>query len=261
MSWLSKELQGKKIYQCQELNNSLVVQAFSTKSSGNMALHTGDQSELVIGRRSIFLNNIGLQLDDLVAAKQVHGTNIAVINRDLRGAGAYSYENALPGTDALVTREIDIILSVFTADCFPIFIYDTETPAIGIVHAGWRGTINRIAGLAFEKMMTEFKTDPNKCYVAFGPAIGMDCFAVDPDLAAKFQKIYPEVVSENSNAPSREYKVDLNKFNLKLIQEIGVNPEKIIISGICTGCQTKEFYSYRVEKGTIGRMMGIIALK
>ena len=257
MSWVSKDLQGEKIYQCEELNTSGVVQAFSTKSFGNLALHTGDDSGQVVSRRKIFLSGMGLRLDDLVAAKQVHGTNIAVVSRHSRSQGAYMYENAIPGTDALITRETGIVLSVFTADCVPVFIYDPLTPAVGVAHAGWRGTLNRIAGLTVQKMIDEFQTDPAQCFVAFGPAIGFDCFEVDPDLAAKFEEIHPEAVAGSSTGS----RVDLGRFNSKILQELGVNEARIIDSGVCTSCRTGEFYSYRFEKGTIGRMMGVIALK
>lgn len=257
MGWIRKEIHGNIIYQCKELNNSVVVQAFSTKGSGNMALHTGDKPENVIARRESFLNSIGLGLDDLVAGKQMHGTNIAVIEKNLRGSGSRSYENAIPETDSLIAREPGIILSVFTADCVPIFIFDPETPAVGIVHAGWRGTINLIAGLTLKKMMAEFKTDPGKCLVAIGPAIGEDCFEVAPDLADKFIAVHPEIVIKNLD----RYVVDLSALNSIILQETGVNPANIFDSGICTVCQSKEFYSYRAEKGIMGRMMGVIALK
>lgn len=256
MSWFCKELYGKKTFQCEELNNSGVIQAFSTRDFGNMALHTGDEPGQVVIRRETFLTGIGLRLDDLIAGKQIHGTKISVVDHRLRGAGAHSYENAVPGTDALITRETGILLSIFTADCFPVFIYDPSTPAIGIAHAGWRGTINRIAFLTVKKMMEEFKADPTQFFIAFGPAIGSECFEVDPDLAAKFEELYPEVVLKNRNG----YWVDLGRFNSIILQEIGINPARIIDAGICTSCQPHDFYSYRFEKGTMGRMMGVIAL-
>jgi YfiH family protein len=261
MSW-SKETRsgfggGEVIYRCRNMNDSNVLQAFSTKTNGNMALHTGDDPEKVLQRRRTFLGTLGLELKCLVAGVQTHSVNVRLVTRQLAGAGAWDLATAVPDTDAFITRESGIILSIFTADCLPIFIYDPVTPSIGLAHAGWRGTLNRIAAKTLEEMVAVFHTNPSQCRVAIGPAIGTECFAVTEDVAGQFAAIFPETVHfDNSN-----YRVDLSEFNQKTLRNMGVPGQQITGSGLCTSCLREDFYSYRAENRTTGRMMGIISLR
>jgi polyphenol oxidase len=258
MSWFCEELAGLKKYRSAALNYPSIVQAFSSKDYGNMALHTGDLPAKVIENRQRFLNSLGLELANLVAAEQVHGTVVQVVDRQKVGCGAWTVQTSLTGTDALITRERGVILSIFTADCLPIFIYDPQTPAIGIVHAGWRGTIAQIAKLTIHKMVREFKTDPGNCMVTIGPSICANCFKVSVDVAEQFRVVNPRVVIQKES----DYQVDLGAFNAYLFQEVGIKPEQISITDLCTtGCHGEGFFSYRAEGGTMGRMMGIIALQ
>jgi polyphenol oxidase len=257
MSWFCKEHTGLKKYQLAALNDQSVVQGFSSRDYGNMALHTGDLRAKVIENRKRFLTSIELELANLVAAQQIHGTEIQVVKRPQIGSGATMVQTALPETDALITRERGVILAIFTADCLPVFIYDPMTPAIGIVHAGWRGTIAGIIKLTLAKMVHEFKTDPGYCRVGIGPSICATCFKVAPDVADQFRAVNPQVVKPTESG----YQVDLGAFNAHLFQAVGVKPEQIFRADICTSCRREEFFSYRAEGGTSGRMMGIIALK
>lgn len=259
MSWF-KEIRGGKdgevIYRCGNMNDPGVLQAFSTKMNGNMALHTGDEPKKVLQRRQAFLGALGLVLNNLVAGVQTHSVNVRLVTRQLAGAGAWDLDSAIPDTDALITREPGIILSTFTADCLPIFIYDPVTPSIGLAHAGWRGTLNGIAVKTLEGMAAMFGANPAQCRVTIGPAIGTECFAVSEDVAGQFAVAAPETVHFDNSS----YRVDLSEFNRRLLRNIGVPGEQIIGSGLCTSCLREDFYSYRAEK-TIGRMMGIISLR
>ncbi|MGE5582567.1 MAG: peptidoglycan editing factor PgeF [Bacillota bacterium] len=256
MGWYKENKDGLIAYRCQELNNPSVIQAFSTRSCGNMGLHTGDFWEQVVANRRLFLDLLGLDLKRLIAAQQIHGTMVERVDEKMAGAGALVFEEALSGTDALITRESGVILSIYTADCLPIFIYDSGTPAVGIVHAGWRGTIERIAEVTIDKMIRNFSTNPAACQVAIGPAICKRCFRVAEEVARKFAAIDPETVEETAGG----FEVDLQSFNLYLLQGMGVPKEQILVSDACTSCGREEFFSYRAECGSTGRMMGIIAL-
>lgn len=257
MSWQIKCNQGVEIYQTLSLNDSGLIQGFSTQSSGNLALHTGDVPEKVIERRRYFLKACGLELEQLVAANQVHGTNVRKVDRQLAGSGAFSFESALADTDALITEVPGIVLSIFTADCLPVFLYDPDTPAVAIIHAGWRGTLGRIVERTLEMMVDEYQTTPGRVRAAIGPAICSKCFQVNRDLADRFTKVDPIAVSGNSVG----YYVDLSGFNARLLVKAGVAPENIDLSGACTCCQPEKFFSYRGGNQTTGRMMGIISLK
>lgn len=131
MGWVETNLSGISFHQCQELNDHQVIQGFSARDSGNMALHIGDDLNKVIARRKSWLKALGLSLEQLVAGVQVHGTRVASIEETAAGSGAFSLNGAIPETDALITKKPGIILATFTADCIPIFIYDPAMPAIG----------------------------------------------------------------------------------------------------------------------------------
>lgn len=257
MGWVETDHSGIGFYQCSELNNQQVVQAFSTRNSGNMALHIGDDPAKVIARRERWLKVLGLSLERLVAGVQVHGTRVAVISLSTAGAGAFSLDGAIPETDALITNTPGIVLATFTADCIPIFIYDPVTPAVAVVHAGWRGTINRIATITVQRMTAEYGTVPGDCLVAIGPSICGACFRVDRQLAEGFGSIYPQVVTQDETGA----RVDLQAFNRMDLVALGVSPDHIYQTKLCTNCQPERFFSYRAEQGKTGRMMGIIALK
>lgn len=257
MGWVETNLSGISLYQCRELNDHQVIQGFSARNSGNMALHIGDDPNQVIIRRESWLKALGLSLEQLVSGVQVHGTRVALIEETAAGAGAFSLNGAIPETDALITKKPGIVLATFTADCIPIFIYDPATPAIGIVHAGWRGTIDEIATIAIKRMADEFGTIPGDCLIAMGPSICGACFRVDRQLAERFGKIHRQVVTEDESG----YRVDLQTFIRLDLIEIGVCPDHIYQTKLCTNCQPERFFSYRADHGKTGRMMGIIALK
>jgi polyphenol oxidase len=257
MNWFCDDTAGLKKYRASILNDATIVQAVSSRDYGNMALHTGDFPAQVIANRKRFLTSLGLGLDNLVVGEQTHSTTIQVISRQEIGSGALLQQTALPKTDALITRERNVVLGIFTADCLPIFIYDPKTPAIAVIHAGWRGTIAKIVRLTMDKMIHDFQTDPGNCRVAIGPSICPACFTVSLEVANAFYEVNPEVVNQAESG----YQVDLSDFNFRLLQASGVKPQNIVIADLCTGCHNENFFSYRIEKGTLGRMMGIIALQ
>lgn len=257
MGWVETSLSGISFYQCRELNDHQVIQGFSARNSGNMALHIGDDPKQVIARRESWLKALGLSLEQLVSGIQVHGTRVALIEETAADAGAFSLNGAIPETDALITKKPGIVLATFTADCIPVFIYDPATPAIGVVHAGWRGTIAGIVTIAIKRMADEFGTIPGDCLIAMGPSICGACFRVDRQLAERFGKVHRQVVTEAESG----YWVDLQTFIRLDLIEIGVHSDHIYQTKLCTNCHPERFFSYRADQGKTGRMMGIIALK
>lgn len=252
MSWkLSSQENG--VLQCTALNGVGVVQACSTKKAGNMALHTGADPELIIRHQTRFLHYLGLKQSQLVGAYQVHGLNITVV--DQVSSPLTTVTDLIPDSDALITKQPGVVLAVFTADCLPLFFYDPVTPAVGVAHAGWRGTLEGIARLTLQRMQSVFGTDPAQCLVGIGPAICANCFQVGEAVAAGFREVFPETVIQNESG----YYVDLVNYNRLLLEEAGVEQEAVLASNICTCAQPEDYFSHRASK-TTGRMMGIIAL-
>ena len=257
MGWVETIYSGITFYQCRELNDRQVVQAFSHRNFGNMALHIGDDPEAVVVRRELWLKALGLDLEGLVCGVQVHGIRVAVVNETTAGSGAHSLSGAIPETDALITDRPGVVLATFTADCVPIFVYDPVKSAIGVIHAGWRGTIGRIAVTTVTRMAETFGTIPGDCLAAIGPSIGAGCFRVDEHLAGRFDKVHPQTVTKDESG----FGIDLPAFNRIELTEIGVCPDHIYEARLCTKCQADQFFSYRADQGKTGRMMGVIALK
>ncbi len=257
MSWQQTVHHQRAIYQCSEFNGPGLIQAISTAGYGNMALHTGSDPEEIIGNRQLFMADLGLSLERLVTAVQVHGIRVEAVGSAMAGSGARTMATAIPATDALITAEAGPMLAIFSADCLPIFLYDPETPAVGIVHAGWRGTLAGIAVSTVEAMARRFGTRPEELWVTSGPAICGRCFNVSREVAMEFAAIQPEAVSGDET----QFRVDLAEFNFFLLERAGVQRRRMIRSEFCTVCQQDRFFSYRAQMGTGNRLMGIIGLK
>lgn len=257
MSWVLNAFQGVHYFQCRELNDFGLIQAFSTKEAGNMALHTNDRTDEVKLRHDRFLYSLGLIPNRLLLAHQVHGNRVQVVDGLTAGLGAESATALIPETDGLVTNDPRVVLGICTADCVPVFIYDPIAKAIGVVHAGWRGSIRRIVEVALEKMVVHFNAKPDRCKAAIGPAVCRQCFRVGQPVAEEFGAVFPEVVVEK---PSGIFHVDLIRFNTLILCQAGLPEASIYMANLCTVCRREWFYSYRATQ-TSGRMMGVLALR
>ncbi|MDP1852954.1 MAG: peptidoglycan editing factor PgeF [Candidatus Omnitrophota bacterium] len=196
--------------------------------------------------RKEFLRLLDIDYDNLVCAKQIHSANVVeVCKKDAGGV--------IPDTDALITKAEHLALAVFTADCPSVFIYDSRNNAIGLVHAGWRGSKDKILQKALMLMRQKFGTEPKDLFCAFGPAIHACCYEIGPDVAAYF----PEGVTIRNN---KRY-LDLALVNQNQLLGLGVKKSQIEDSAICTVCSNVRYFSYRKEKEESGRMMSVMVLK
>jgi YfiH family protein len=153
-------------------SHSFVINAFTTRHGGvstgtcstlNMSWMVGDEPGNVLTNRSNICHALGADLDNAVAAQQVHGDRVAVLSADDRGKGARGMKDALEGVDAMITREQGIMLITCHADCVPVFLLDPVRRVIGLVHAGWKGTALQVAGKTVRKMQEVFGTRPRDC--------------------------------------------------------------------------------------------------
>lgn len=247
----------KKIYHpIQELEATGIVSAGvslrhggvsrSPYASLNLAEHVGDEPNAVAANRAILFQKTGLT--DLHYCRQVHGTDIINI-----GDQALPISTRPPEADALVTTQCDVALAIFTADCVPIFIVDVTTPAIGIAHAGWRGTLARIAVNTLARMETLFGTVAANCQIHLGPSIQKCCYTVSAALLTQFTDHFGSTVASGTN-------LNLQSANVNQLVEIGLPTTAISVSPFCTACRTDLFYSHRAEDGQTGRMLSFIKL-
>lgn len=226
--------------------------AISPRSFQNMSYTYADTKDSLDNRRD-FLQNLGVDYRSLVCAKQVHGSSIQYVGENQRGKGALSEENSIPDTDALVTDTKNLPLAIFTADCLPVFLYDPLTPAVALVHAGWKGTRDNITARAVQLMQEKFGSKVSGLYIGLGPAIRNCCYEVGED----FKNYFSEGLIRKGN---RNY-LDLIRLNKLQVLGLGACEDNIFDSRTCTSCRSADFFSFRKEGKDCGRMMSIIMLR
>ena len=158
--------------------------------------------------------------------------------------------------DGLITGVAGLMLGVRTADCVPILLADARRRAVAAVHAGWRGTLSRIAARAIEAMTREYGSQPEDLIAAIGPCIGRCCYEVGPDVARAFGALFPELP-----APGGPAHLDLEEANRRILVAAGVPATRIHAGGLCTRCRAGDFHSYRRDGLLAGRLLAAIGLK
>ncbi|MDD2356810.1 MAG: peptidoglycan editing factor PgeF [Thiovulaceae bacterium] len=223
---------------------------FTTRNFGaNLAFHVGDDISTVQANHLFLATNLRYNKDALIHMKQIHSNIVHVVSKQ-------DNFNTPPTCDALVTNKKNIPLMVMVADCTPILFYDSTCKAIGVAHAGRAGTFDNIVAKVIETMQKEYGSKAENIFVSIGSAIGVCCYEVGSEIyeQAKEKFGYAFEVKEN------KYYLDINKILLFQLQECGIKEENIENEGICTACNTQEYFSYRAE-GKTGRFAGILMLK
>lgn len=237
-----------------------LVHAVSTKSCDlpyafSLALHTGENAEDIIANRKELASFI--QSDTplyFIGANQTHSDHIEIIT-EKKAKGWESLEDAIEDCDSLVTNQKGAILTILTADCVPLLLYDKQKEVVAAIHAGWKGTKAQIVKKTIKKMKEVFGCMPEDIMVGIAPSIGRCCYEVGEDVAKYFMDM-PEAIEKRR----KKYMLDLPLINKKQLLDAGIKEENIETSGICTSCNVKRFFSYRKEQGCSGRFMSMIGL-
>lgn len=158
--------------------------------------------------------------------------------------------------DGLITNAVGLMVGVRTADCVPILLADERRRAVAAVHAGWRGTLARIAARAVEAMVREYGTQPADLIAAIGPCIGSCCYEVGPDVARSFSALFPELPEPRGHAH-----LDLEEANRRVLAGAGVPAGRIHAGGLCTRCRAGDFHSYRRDGEQAGRLLAAIGVR
>ncbi|MEA4972048.1 MAG: peptidoglycan editing factor PgeF [Candidatus Metalachnospira sp.] len=228
-------------------------------SSLNLGFSRGDKRENVDTNFDIICDALGVKKEQCVTLRQVHSTRIIMADESIKGMG-FRNDTERIEADAFVTNKKGIVLVTFHADCVPLFFVDTEKKAIGMAHAGWRGTADGMAAEMIIKMINEFGSNPKNIKVGIGPSIGLCCFQVDKPVTDIFNEKYSFASKYIINDEEAEckYKIDLWGINKEVLMSKGVKEENIEIGGICTKCNPEIFYSHRVmgeKRGTMGAFL------
>jgi YfiH family protein len=184
--------------------------------------------------------------------------------------------------DASITNRPNLLLAIQTADCVPILLVDPKKRAIAAIHAGWRGTLARIAAKTIGKMQMHFGTNPRDLLAAIGPSIGPCCYEVGTEVATQFLSQFadaPDYFDEfrtgdepnpiqwlnmmppGHQPPPKGVLLDLRKANRSQLLAAGLRPQNIHTIDLCTACHPNLLFSYRKQGPTSGRLMSIIALR
>ncbi len=227
----------------------------------NMGFHVGDDPDSVLENRAIVAQVLGFEPESLTVASQVHGAAVAALRLRDRGRGSVDAADAIPGTDAMITNETDVPLAILVADCVAISLYDPVKNAIGMVHAGWKGTLARVAEAAVRRMTDEYGSDPAEIVAGLSPAIGPCHYEIGSDVASSYQSAFGEDASRmivtGSNGTLR---LDIWEANVHQLLRAGVVGPRIGASRRCTACEPERFYSYRRDGVRTGRFCGVIML-
>lgn len=193
------------------------------------------------------LEETGLKAMQRIQPEQVHKDKIAVISE--RGEAPVT----LPETDGMITDVPGVLLTTVHADCLPVYLFDPKKLAIGLVHAGWRGTAAGIAPKAVMEMEAAYGSSPSDIQVFIGPGISKCCFETGPEVLEAFSEKW-SFAQEFAEKRGEKYYIDLKGINKRQLASLGVNTSAITVSSHCTCCEQELFCSYRREGGTYLRM-------
>lgn len=249
---------------------NFINHAFSTRLGGvskgeftsmNMAFNRGDNPESVTENYKRICKSAGFDFDSLTASAQDHNTFVRDVTSENKGVGIYKPRD-LQSVDALVTNEKGVTLVTYYADCTPLFFVDTRQKAIGLAHAGWRGTVGRIGEKVVNKMTELYGTNPADLVAAIGPAISVCCYEVDKPCADNFYAL-SDLDSSRFVFPKEngKYMIDLLETNRQILVAAGVKNENITVSDVCTNCNSKLLWSHRATKGKRGTMSAFMCIK
>jgi YfiH family protein len=228
-------------------------------ASLNLGLHVGDETGDVLENRRRAATALGADPGDFVFCIQAHGPNVGVITASDRGRGALTLDGAVPGTDALVTRDPGVVLTVMVADCVPIVLYDPVAHVLACVHAGWRGTVARVSEAAVEGMRS-LGSKPEDLIAGLGPAIPPDRYQVGEDVYKAAEEglgaSAAKVIRADGNG---KWLFDLWTANQLVLGEAGVPEENMHVAAIPTGSDPGLFFSDRAVRpcgrfAAIGRL-------
>ena len=211
--------------------------------------------------RDILAHQLGSSLSMECITDQKHTNYVHVASREDLGiptVGSFALHRH--SVDGVVTDIPGVLLTVFGGDCPPVYIADPVRRCVGLVHAGWRGTLGRIPEVAIANMAVRFGCDPADMYAAIGPGICRDCYEMGDEVyeafasewseaeADRILSRYPASDAEGRDIPGGKYHLDLREANRMTLLRAGIPEDHIEVSNVCTKCNSDIFYSYRSRR-------------
>lgn len=216
----------------------------------NLSIRVGDNPDNVKRNRAIVAELFNITPQKLILTSQTHEDKIAVIDEHLLEKTEEERDQFLYGIDAMVTNLKDVCLCILTADCASVILYDKCKNAVGIAHAGWKGTVKRIASKTFETLAATYGSKSEDIMAAIGPCISGESFEVGEEVAHEFTKAFgsnPHIVLRKPEWPKPH--VDIVEANIQVLTDGGIRRENIELSNICTYQNNGIFFSARQKAG------------
>jgi YfiH family protein len=283
--WSLRKVRGMQILELAPFKKlPWLVHGFSTRTGGASELNSGervlnlgftdwDSRENVLRNRETFQSALDASELALVPLKQFHS---AVVR-------PFSTASAEPcNGDASLTNTRSLLLGAQTADCVPILLVDPKKRAVAAIHAGWRGTVARLAQKTVGEMRMHFGSKPADILAAIGPAIGACCYEVGTELVSEFTSQFADAedffdelrTGEEPNPlqwlnqmppghqpPPKNVRLDLRKANRSQLLAAGLRDANIFVSDLCTACHKELLFSHRKEAAQSGRLLSVIGLR
>jgi polyphenol oxidase len=194
-----------------------------------------------------------------------HGNQVHVVDEAVLAARQADPSSPLPSADAVITCLEGVALTIYYADCVPVVIVDPVRRALGVVHAGWRGTLAGATSSAVQAMVERFGCEPADMLAGLGSSIGPCCFEVGADVIEQVRQrlgAWQESVMQPLNGTLKgaaevrdeRARVDLWQINALQLEAAGLLASRIQVSRLCTACQPALFYSYRRDRRVTGRL-------
>lgn len=222
----------------------------------NLSFNTEDDPLCVSNNRKRIANTLGIAVGQLIFPRQVHGDTVIRID----GSYCQRITNNPIEADALITSTPMLGIGILIADCVPLLFYDPVHQAIGVAHAGWRGTVANIALKTITAMKKQFGTHPGDLIAGIGPSIGPQHFEIGDVVAEEFKNAFQNYEDILLYKKNKTY-CNLWHANQKQLIEAGINKQNISIAEICTYKHHDIFYSHRFSGGKTGRMACIAMLR
>lgn len=251
-----------RYYQFDSLNEKGLVHAIFTRQGGvspvpwralNMGGSVGDDPTRVLKNRQRAFETLNRPIDSMFDVWQVHSAEVVCASSPSNATISHTK------ADAILTDRCEVTLFMRFADCVPIFLYDGVRRVVGLVHAGWQGTIHGTVGSAISVMKWKYGSRPGDIIAALGPSIAAHHYPVGPEVEARVRNVFNQ--DATALLPIRDGRVqfDLWAANNLILEQSGVS--RIEIAGICTACHIDDWYSHRGESDKTGRFGALIGLK
>ncbi len=244
----------EELYAGTQLRDKNKVEAYS------LALHTSEHTDDIIKNRKEFMSELNHKLEQCVFMNQTHSNHIHCIKKEDIGAGCFSVKDAIQDCDAIYTREKNVLLGTFTADCVPILLYDKAQGIICAVHSGWKGSASLILKKMVHTLLYDEDSELKDIFAYIGPSIDFFSYEVDTEVIDAIKDTKMNTDTFIIDKGEGKYFFDNKRMNYQILIEAGVPDMNIFLCDNDSFENEEDFFSYRKNKDT-GRNMTFILRK